>query len=82
MCIRDSFNNRCGEDEELRREVESLIAVNRTSNNIFDTPPESLEQASAEGDLQLQSLKVESGYDSLHDDSHFADLMRRGGFPQ
>src|SRR5687767_1068036 len=31
----------CGDDEDLRREVESLLAVNRTSNNIFDTPPES-----------------------------------------
>ncbi len=36
------FKARCGEDLQLRREVESLIAVNRTSNNIFDTPPESL----------------------------------------
>lgn len=32
----------CGDDEDLRREVESLLAVKRTSNNIFDTPPESL----------------------------------------
>jgi len=32
----------CAGDEDLRREVESLLAVNRTANNIFDTPPESL----------------------------------------
>lgn len=32
----------CGDDEDLRREVESLLAVNRASNNLFDTPPESL----------------------------------------
>jgi serine/threonine protein kinase len=36
------FKARCGDDLQLRREVESLLAVNRTSNNIFDTPPESL----------------------------------------
>lgn len=40
---RQSFlDESCGGDEDLRREVESLLAVNRTSNNIFDTPPESL----------------------------------------
>ncbi len=40
---RQSFLGKvCGDDEDLRCEVESLIAVNRTSNNIFDTPPESL----------------------------------------
>jgi serine/threonine protein kinase len=32
----------CAEDEDLRREVESLLAVQRPANNIFDTPPESL----------------------------------------
>ncbi len=32
----------CGDDEDLRREVESLLAVQRSANNIFDTPPESL----------------------------------------
>ncbi len=32
----------CGDDDDLRREVESLLAINRTSNNIFNTPPESL----------------------------------------
>src|SRR5215213_1322960 len=32
----------CADDEELRREVESLLAVQRPANNIFDTPPESL----------------------------------------
>ncbi len=31
----------CGDDDDLRCEVESLLAVNRTSNNIFDSPPES-----------------------------------------
>jgi eukaryotic-like serine/threonine-protein kinase len=40
---RQSFLDKaCADDEDLRREVESLLAVNRTSNNIFDTPPESL----------------------------------------
>ena len=40
---RQSFlDESCGDDEDLRREVESLIAVNRTSNNIFDTPPQTI----------------------------------------
>jgi eukaryotic-like serine/threonine-protein kinase len=40
---RQSFLGRaCADDEELRREVESLLAVQRPANNIFDTPPESL----------------------------------------
>jgi serine/threonine protein kinase/Tol biopolymer transport system component len=32
----------CGADEDLRREVESLLAVDRTNDNIFISPPESL----------------------------------------
>lgn len=32
----------CDDDDDLRREVESLLAVNRTSNNIFDSYPELL----------------------------------------
>ncbi len=39
---RDSFfAQRCGEDEELRREVESLLSYVNTSKNFLDTPPES-----------------------------------------
>jgi hypothetical protein len=32
----------CGEDEDLRREVSSLLTVQTSSSNIFNTPPESL----------------------------------------
>ena len=40
---RESFiKESCGEDEELRRELETLLAVKRSSNNFFDTPPLSL----------------------------------------
>ena len=40
---RSSFLDKiCGEDDDLRREIESLLAVDRTPNNIFDTPPEAL----------------------------------------
>jgi serine/threonine protein kinase len=40
---REAFiNQSCGEDEELRREIESLLSVKSSSNNFFDTPPLSL----------------------------------------
>lgn len=40
---RDSFfGKECGGDEDLRREVESLLAVDKTSEHFFDRPPESL----------------------------------------
>src|ERR1044072_3701693 len=40
---RQTFLGRvCADDEELRREVESLLDVQNPANNIFDTPPESL----------------------------------------
>jgi len=32
----------CGEDEELRRELETLLALGRSSNNFFEKPPLSL----------------------------------------
>ena len=32
----------CGDDEELRREIETLLAVKRSSNNFFEQPPLSL----------------------------------------
>ncbi len=36
------FKENCGDDESLRREVESLIAFENTSDNFIDTPPDSL----------------------------------------
>lgn len=36
------FNEFCGEDEDLRREVESLLSFKKTSGNFLNTPPESL----------------------------------------
>ncbi len=41
-----------------------------------------LEQAYAERDIQLTSLKVDPGYDPLRVDPRFQDLMRRVGFPE
>ena len=42
----------------------------------------SLEKAYAARDLQLEFLKVDQHYDSLHTDPRFQDLMRRVGLPQ
>jgi serine/threonine protein kinase len=40
---RESFiRESCGEDEELRREIETLLAVNRSSNDFFAQQPLSL----------------------------------------
>ena len=36
------FKNRCGADENLRREVESLLSFEKTSDEFIDTPPASL----------------------------------------
>src|SRR5678815_947904 len=40
---RETFiNENCGGDEELRREIESLLAIKSSPNNFFDQPPLSL----------------------------------------
>ena len=40
---REAFiKERCGEDEDLRRELETLLAVKRSENDFFDKPPLSL----------------------------------------
>ena len=36
------FDKMCGADEDLRREVESLISFEKASDNFLDSPPESL----------------------------------------
>jgi tetratricopeptide (TPR) repeat protein len=41
----------------------------------------SLERAYAAHDLQLQTLKIDSHFDSLRSDPRFQDLVRRVGFP-
>lgn len=64
----------CGDDQDLRREVESLLAVQISSNNIFDTPPESLAAEmffEGEKPADLAGLKI----------SHYEikSLLGRGG---
>ena len=36
------FDKVCGEDADLRREVESLLEVQKYKNNFLEIPPESL----------------------------------------
>lgn len=40
--MRFFFRDHCGADENLRREVESLLSFENTSDSLIDTPPESL----------------------------------------
>jgi hypothetical protein len=42
----------------------------------------SLEKAYTAHDLQLQYLKLDSGFDPLRNDARFQDLVRRVGLPQ
>ncbi len=39
------FSEHCGEDENLRREVESLLSFEKTSDKLIDTSPESVAAA-------------------------------------
>ncbi len=55
------------------------LAILHTALGDKEAALQSLEKAFAEHDLQLQYLKVESGLDSLRNDSRFQDLMRRVG---
>ena len=36
------FNESCGADEDLRREVESLLSFEESTDNFIDSSPESL----------------------------------------
>jgi Flp pilus assembly protein TadD len=57
------------------------LAVLYTSMGERDKAFASLERAYAAHDLQLQYLKVDSGFEPLRDDSRFKDLLRRVGLP-
>jgi serine/threonine protein kinase len=55
------FKKRCGEDAELRREVESLLAFEKTAGNFLDASPEALaaEMFSAEeNDSNLLNTQI------------------------
>ena len=72
---RESFLDEvCGEDEDVRREIESLLAVNKTLNNIFDTPPESFAaEMFAERAKQASLVGKEIGHYKIK------KLLGRGG---
>ncbi|MDQ3180483.1 MAG: protein kinase, partial [Acidobacteriota bacterium] len=57
------FKKHCGKDESLRREVESLLAFEKTSGNFLDTPPESLAaEMFAEQKKQTSLIDKEIGH--------------------
>lgn len=57
------FHTYCGTDEILRREVESLLAVETDSGGFLDTPPESLAAAMfSEGAKQTSRVDEEIGH--------------------
>jgi serine/threonine protein kinase/tetratricopeptide (TPR) repeat protein len=57
------------------------LAILYTGLGDKDGAFQELERAYAAHDLQMQYLKVEPHYDSLHSDPRFTDLMRRVGLP-
>lgn len=50
------FKKRCEGDEDLRREVESLLAFEKASSSFIDTPPESLAAEMFAGEENQPSL--------------------------
>jgi len=61
---REGFiKNSCGRDEDLRRELETLLAVNKSSKNFFDSPPLSL---AAEMFLQKEGRANLAGKEISH----------------
>ncbi len=57
------FKESCGADTDLRREVESLLAVDKTSDGFLDAPPESLAaEMFAEREPQASLINREIGH--------------------
>ena len=50
------FKERCGADENLRREVESLLAFEKTADKLIDRPPESLAAEMFSGEENQESF--------------------------
>jgi eukaryotic-like serine/threonine-protein kinase len=72
---RDSFlDESCTGDEEMRREVESLLAVQLFSNNIFDTPPDSLA-----AEMIFEGVKTVDFADTKISHYEIKKLLGRGG---
>ena len=70
----DFFARHCGADKNLRREVESLLAFDKTSDEFLDTPPESLAaEMFAERERETSLIDREIGHYKI------AKLLGRGG---
>ncbi len=68
------FKEHCGADENLRREVESLLAFEKTSGNFIDTPPESLAaEMLSEREKQANLTNKEIGHYKIK------ELLGKGG---
>lgn len=68
------FKEHCGTDEELRRKVEALLAVENSPENFLDTPPESLAaEMIAEREQQTSLIDREIGHYKIR------ELLGRGG---
>jgi eukaryotic-like serine/threonine-protein kinase len=68
------FKNRCGADENLRREVESLLSFEKTSDEFLDTPPASLAaEMFAERESRTNWIGREIGHYKIK------QLLGRGG---
>jgi serine/threonine-protein kinase len=68
------FNEFCGEDVELRREVESLLAFEENSDDFLDVSPESLAaEMFAEREPQTSLINREIGHYKIK------ELLGKGG---
>ncbi len=68
------FNGSCGADENLRREVESLLSFEESTDNFIDSPPESLAaEMFAEQENRTSLINREIGHYKI------VKLLGRGG---
>ena len=75
------LGRKLSEQAKVRYVSPYLLAMTRVALAEEDQALAALEQAFAERDRYLVSLKIDDAFDPLRDKAHFQDLLRRVGFP-